>query len=202
MGAAHRLPDSATQPSLSPDGHVLVFIRGPETFISDGQVYLKFLPDGQPIQLTHDDRPKLSPVFSPDGSRIAYTGLENFNWNTYQIPVTGGESKLMLPNASGLTWVDSQQMMLLPALRPLSTHSLSGRSSGICIECRCRDLHKVSVAQTCATTCHSEERATRNPLLDDSIFVICPALRRLSIGAQLLQRLLRFGRKRSMRQDL
>src|SRR5205807_2126184 len=88
-------PDSATQPALSPDGHMLVFIRGPETFITDGQVYLKFLPDGQPIQLTHDDRPKISPVFSPDGSRIAYTGLENFNWNTYQIPVTGGESKLL-----------------------------------------------------------------------------------------------------------
>ncbi len=87
-------PDSATQPALSPDGHMLVFIRGPETFITDGQVYLKFLPDGQPIQLTHDDRPKISPVFSPDGSRIAYTGLENFNWNTYQIPVTGGERGL------------------------------------------------------------------------------------------------------------
>jgi len=104
-------PDSATQPALSPDGHMLVFIRGPETFITDGQVYLKFLPDGQPIQLTHDDRPKISPVFSPDGSRIAYTGLENFNWNTYQIPVTGGESKLLLPNASGLTWVDGQRLL-------------------------------------------------------------------------------------------
>ena len=104
-------PDSATQPALSLDGHMLVFIRGPETFITDGQVYLKFLPDGQPIQLTHDDRPKISPVFSPDGSRIAYTGLENFNWNTYQIPVTGGESKLLLPNASGLTWVDGQRLL-------------------------------------------------------------------------------------------
>src|SRR5438067_2443438 len=54
---------------------------------------------------------KISPVFSPDGSRIAYTGLENFNWNTYQIPVTGGESKLLLPNASGLTWVDGQRLL-------------------------------------------------------------------------------------------
>src|SRR5437667_11992881 len=89
---------------------MLVFIRGPETFITDGQVYLKSLPDGQPIQLTHDDRPKISPVFSPDGSPIAYTGLENFNWNTYQITVTGGESKLMLPHASGLTWVDGKRV--------------------------------------------------------------------------------------------
>ena len=35
-------PDSATQPALSPDGHMLVFIRGPETFITDGQIYLSF----------------------------------------------------------------------------------------------------------------------------------------------------------------
>jgi Tol biopolymer transport system component len=111
LDTAHRLPRLRHQPSLSPDGHMLVFIRGPETFITDGQIYLKFLPDGPAVQLTHDDRPKLSPVFSPDGSRIAYTALENFNWNTYQIPVTGGESRLLLPNASGLTWVDSQRLL-------------------------------------------------------------------------------------------
>jgi serine/threonine protein kinase len=64
-------PDSATQPALSPDGHILAFIRGPETFLTSGPVYLKFLPDGPPIQLTHDDGVKLGPVFSPDGSRIA-----------------------------------------------------------------------------------------------------------------------------------
>ena len=104
-------PDSAVQPALSPDGHILAFIRGPETFVTPGQVYLKFLPDGQPIQLTHDDRAMLGPVFSADGSRVAYTGLENLNWDTYEIPVTGGEAKLLLPNASGLTWLDDQRVL-------------------------------------------------------------------------------------------
>jgi len=104
-------PDSATQPVLSPDGHMLAFIRGPETFLTSGQVYLKFLPDGQPVQLTHDERLKLGLAFSPDGSRIAYTGLESFNWNTYEVAVTGGEPKLLLPNASGLTWLDSQHVL-------------------------------------------------------------------------------------------
>ena len=104
-------PDAATQPALSPDGHVLAFIRGPETFISPGQVYVKFLPDGAPTQLTHDDRIKMSPVFSPDGSRIAYTTVDNFNWNTYEVPITGGEPRLMLPNASGLTWLDPQHLL-------------------------------------------------------------------------------------------
>jgi serine/threonine protein kinase len=104
-------PDSATQPALSPDGHMLAFIRGSETFLTSGEIYLKFLPDGQPTRLTHEENFKLGPVFSLDGSRIAYTRLEGFNWNTYQVPVTGGEPRLLLPNASGLTWLDSQHVL-------------------------------------------------------------------------------------------
>ena len=37
--------DSATSPALSPDGRMLTFIRGPSTFFSPGQIYVKFLPD-------------------------------------------------------------------------------------------------------------------------------------------------------------
>ena len=39
-------PDSATQPALSPDGHMIAFIRGSETFVTRGEVYVKILPDG------------------------------------------------------------------------------------------------------------------------------------------------------------
>jgi eukaryotic-like serine/threonine-protein kinase len=104
-------PDSAVQPSLSSDGHMLTFIRGPESFVTQGQIYLKFLPGGEPVQLTHDAPTKMSPVFSPDGSRIAYTALTSFSWNTYEVPVTGGDPKLLLPNAEGLTWLDSQRLL-------------------------------------------------------------------------------------------
>ncbi len=104
-------PDAATQPALSADGHILTFIRGPETFISPGQIYVKFLPDGAPVQLTNDNSTKMSPVFSPDGARIAYTALDGFNWNTYEVPITGGQPRMMLPNASGLTWIDSQHVL-------------------------------------------------------------------------------------------
>jgi Tol biopolymer transport system component len=38
-----------------------------------GQIYLKLLPDGQPVQLTHDSFAKMAPIFSPDGATVAYS---------------------------------------------------------------------------------------------------------------------------------
>jgi eukaryotic-like serine/threonine-protein kinase len=99
--------DSATSPSLSPDGRMLAFIRGTSTFFGPGQIYVKALPDGEPVQLTHDAFEKMSPVFSPDGSRIAYTTVDqNFDWDTWMVSVAGREPKLWLKNASGLSWMD------------------------------------------------------------------------------------------------
>lgn len=105
-------PDSATSPALSPDGKMLAFIRGPDTFVSHGQIYVKMLPDGQPVQLTHDDLMKSSPAFSPDGSRIAYTAVDdNWHWDTWVVPVLGGQPQKMLPNAASLTWIDAQHVV-------------------------------------------------------------------------------------------
>jgi eukaryotic-like serine/threonine-protein kinase len=104
--------DSATSPALSPDGRMIAFIRGPDTFLTRGQIYVKMLPDGQPVQLTHDDRIKMAPAFSPDGSRVAYTTTEpKYEWNSWVVPVFGGEPKMLLPNAAALTWVDGQHVM-------------------------------------------------------------------------------------------
>ncbi|HLX84314.1 MAG TPA: protein kinase [Terriglobales bacterium] len=99
--------DSAVAPALSPDGHMLAFIRGSDTFAGPGQLYVKLLPGGEPVQLTHDALPKMSPVFSLDGSRIAYT----VPWDTWVAPVLGGEPRVWLPNASGLTWIDEHHLL-------------------------------------------------------------------------------------------
>jgi len=100
--------DSATSPALSPDGRMLAFIRGESTFFGPGQIYVKLLPDGEPVQLTHDDADKMSPKFSPDGARITYTVLRGPSWDTWVVPVLGGQPpRLFLTNAEGLTWIDA-----------------------------------------------------------------------------------------------
>jgi serine/threonine protein kinase len=104
--------DSVTSPTLSPDGHMLAFVRGPSTFYGLGQIYVKLLPNGEPKQLTHDDLPKMAPAFTPDGSQIVYTAVDpRFNWNTYAVPVLGGDSRLLLPNGAALTWIGERQLL-------------------------------------------------------------------------------------------
>ncbi len=106
-----RLSDSVGQPALSPDGRMVAFVRGASTFETPGEIYVKMLPDGEAVRLTNDGLSKMSPVFSPDGSRIAYTVRKGANWDTWQVPVINGQPRLWLKNASGLSWIGKDRVM-------------------------------------------------------------------------------------------
>ena len=107
-----QFPDSVSQPALSTDGRMLAFIRGYSTFVGPGQVYVKILPEGEPVQLTHDNLLKMSPTFSLDGSRIAYTTVDpQFHWDTAVVPTLDGGPQPLLRNASGLVWTGRRQVL-------------------------------------------------------------------------------------------
>jgi eukaryotic-like serine/threonine-protein kinase len=104
--------DPVSQPGLSPDGRKPAFVHSSSTYYAPGQVYVKALPDGDPVQVTHDGLRKMSPVFSPDGKSIAYTAVDSrFNWDTWIVPTEGGDPRKWLPNAIGLTWIGPRQLL-------------------------------------------------------------------------------------------
>ena len=111
--------DSAVAPALSPDGKMLAFIRSDNWFLTRDQIYVKLLPNGEPVQLTRDSRPKYGLAFSPDGSRIVYTV---FPWSTYVVSPLGGESTLLLTNSSGVTWLDERRILFSQVDPPRSSH--------------------------------------------------------------------------------
>lgn len=103
--------DSAVAPALSPDGHMVAFIRGSDGFLTSDQIYVKMLPNGEARRVTDDNRAKYGLTFSPDGSEIAYTVLDGSGFSTYEVSALGGEPQLLLKNAAGLVWLDPQQLL-------------------------------------------------------------------------------------------
>lgn len=109
--------DSAVAPALSPDGHMVAFIRGNGGFLSTDEIYVKLLPNGEARRLTDDARPKYALAFSPDGSEITYTVLQGTVFSTYAVSALGGEPHLLLENAAGLEWLDPERV-LFSEVRP------------------------------------------------------------------------------------
>jgi Tol biopolymer transport system component len=91
---------------------MVVFYRSSTWFHTPDQLYVKLLPDGDPVQLTNDPRLKYGAAFSPDGSRIAYTVVEpGQGWKTLTVSPLGGRPSLLLSNAAGLTWLDNRRVL-------------------------------------------------------------------------------------------
>jgi serine/threonine protein kinase len=116
--------DSASAPALSPDGRIVTFFRSGSPFLTYGQIYVKLLPDGQSTQITNDPSPKYNPIFTPDGSRVAYTAISHAegSWDTWTVPVTGGAPTRLMKNAAGLTWIGDGRVLFSEVMAGTALH--------------------------------------------------------------------------------
>ena len=106
--------DSATAPALSADGRLLAFVRNSGWLLDSGQIWLKVLPNGEPVQLTSALGNVFAPVFTPDGAGVSYSVSDPKlnSWDTWTIPVTGaGQPTRLLPNATSLTYIGQHEVM-------------------------------------------------------------------------------------------
>lgn len=73
-----------TEPSLSPDGKTIVFSN-------EGDLWQVPANGGNAYRLTAMNGNESSPIYSPDGRWIAFTGTQDGNGNIYIMPADGGK---------------------------------------------------------------------------------------------------------------
>jgi len=105
------LTESAVTPTLSPDGRMVTFKVGEDFFFGRGRIYVRPLPIGESVPLTSSGGGMFGPVFTPDGTRVAYTRATGRGWDTFTVPVLGGEPTRLLANASGLTYLSKDRVL-------------------------------------------------------------------------------------------
>ena len=120
-------PDAVHSPVLSTDGKLLAFVRGRDPFLfGAGELYVKVMPDGQPVALTHDGTAKMAPVFSPDGTSVVFTTSD---FSSSSVPVAGGAPTVFMPNASGLRWIGKDRLLFSEMRRPPSMGIVTATAS-------------------------------------------------------------------------
>ncbi len=77
-----------TDPALSPDGRFLAYASD-RAGNGDLDLWVRQLPNGEPVALTHNTADDLEPSFSPDGSRIVFRSNRD-GGGLYVVPTLGG----------------------------------------------------------------------------------------------------------------
>ncbi len=82
-------------------------------FVYGGDIWVTDKKGQYPRRLTSNPGVELNPIFSPDGSQIAFTGNYDGNTDVYTIPVYGGEPKRITfhPSADILRgWINNEEV--------------------------------------------------------------------------------------------
>ena len=96
-------PDEDGHPSYSADGERIVFARGPEANMGDGQIWvMRHDGSGQTRLTAGTPNEDFAPAFSPDGAKIAFHRYESTSNQIWIMNADGsGQTQLTFPGASG-----------------------------------------------------------------------------------------------------
>lgn len=87
------------QPALSMDGKLLAYASD-RSGRGDLDIWLQQVPGGVPVRLTDNPADDTEPVFSPDGTMVAYRAEGNAA-GVYIVPALGGKSTLLAEGGYG-----------------------------------------------------------------------------------------------------
>jgi serine/threonine protein kinase len=82
-------------PTLSGDGKLLAYASD-QAHTGKMDIWIRQMPDGASLQLTHSPYDESNPAFSPDGSQIAFRS-EKDGGGIYAVSAFGGEPRLLAP---------------------------------------------------------------------------------------------------------
>lgn len=113
-------PGSEVQPSFSPDGGAVAFVRR-KVGERNGHIYVKELGSESPVRLTSGTAEDLSPSWSPGGRWIAFIRHDETRASVLIIPAIGGseEEVYTFPinnvwEYGGITWTADGKSLIFP----------------------------------------------------------------------------------------
>ena len=115
------LPDGAeaielaTYPSVSPDGEQFAFVWV-------GDVGVASINGGQARRLTSHRAEESVPIWSPDGTEIAFTSRRTGSWQVFVVPAEGGLPEQITHHSEGhflCDWYPDGETLLVRALREI-----------------------------------------------------------------------------------
>jgi tricorn protease len=108
----------ASLPTLSPGGKTLVFEYRRDLWIASSE-------GGEARPLTTHPAHDTYPVFSPDGTQLAFQSNRDDSWQTYVIPVSGGSPRQLTFHSEGSTpraWFPDSQSLIVSGDRANQGH--------------------------------------------------------------------------------